>query len=77
MERKMKPYIRTALTADGNIEATAGATHRLVVDTSTGNVIESNVSEGTDMFRWLVKEARKHLTPGFKGFLASINQLRG
>lgn len=59
----MKPKIRCAWTKDGNIEATAGATHRLVVDTRTGNVLESNVAEGTDMFRWLVTAARKHTGP--------------
>lgn len=58
----MKPAIRCAWTKDGDIEATAGATHRLVVDSRTGAVKESNVSEGTDMFRWLVRAAREHVT---------------
>jgi hypothetical protein len=59
----MKPHIRVALTADGHIEAAAGATHRLVIDERTGDVLSTNVSEGTDLFRWLVIAARAHKTP--------------
>ena len=55
----MKPRIRVATTPEGNIEATTGATHRLVVDRRNGAVTESNVREGTDLFRWLVRAARK------------------
>jgi hypothetical protein len=56
-----KPAIRCAATPDGDIEACAGATHRLVVDRRTGAVLQSNVSEGTDMFCWLVRAARQHV----------------
>lgn len=55
------PYIRCAWTLDGEIEAVHGP-HRLVVDSRTGRVVlGNNVKEGTDMFRWLVKEARRHV----------------
>lgn len=56
------PKIRLAATVDGDIEAAAGATHRMVIDRRTGDVLQSNVAEGTDMFRWLVRAAREHVS---------------
>lgn len=57
----MKPkHIRCGLTADGHVEAAVDISSRLVIDRRTGKVLESTVREGTDMFRWLVTEARKH-----------------
>jgi len=63
----MKPAIRCAFTLAGNIEATSfDRDHprdpwRLVIDPRTGHVLDANVAIGTDMFRWLVTEARQHV----------------
>lgn len=57
---------RVTLTADGNIEAAtvfSNTIHRVTIDRRTGDVIEeqTNVKEGTDAFRRLVRAARKEL----------------
>lgn len=57
---------RVAYTRDGNIEAAtvfSNTIHRVVVEPRTGNVIEdeTNVIEGTDAFRRLVRAARKFI----------------
>lgn len=61
----MKPdNIRCGLTILGNIEAAitvAGTIRRVVIDGRTGDVIEFNVGRDTDLFRWLVREARAAL----------------
>jgi hypothetical protein len=54
--------IRCATMPDGNIEACVylDLSRRLVIDVRSGAVIDSNVEEGTDDFRLLVREARKY-----------------
>lgn len=62
----MKPQIRCATTREGQIEAvfhSLGRANRMVVDRRTGEVLEANVIEGTDAFRWLVNAAREHVAP--------------
>lgn len=56
--------------SDKGIEAAAHNTNNwrcpfiLIVDIhAPGNVLETNVKEGTNEFRWLVKAARKHVRP--------------
>jgi len=65
----MIPY-RIAVTPDGTIEATAFNPNaprfpfRVVIERrAPGNVIESNVPEGSDIFRILVKAARQYVAP--------------
>lgn len=61
----MKPdNIRVGLTALGNIEAAvtvAGTIRRVVIDPLLGNVVEFNTERDSDLFRWLVTEARAAL----------------
>lgn len=59
-----------AVTPDGTIEATAfnpnapRVPHRVVIERrAPGNVISSNVPEGSDIFRQLVRAARQHVSP--------------
>lgn len=61
---------RLAVMPDGTIEATTPnpdsprVPFRVVIERrAPGNVIESNVREGTDTFRHLVKAARQHIAP--------------
>jgi hypothetical protein len=54
-----KPNVRVA-----DIEAAIWAaplTHRIVIVSRTGEVLDSNVVGGSDQFRWLVMAAREHV----------------
>lgn len=61
--------IRLAANPHGQIEATftpwndRRAISRVLIDCRTGNVLESNVPEGSRIFEHLVKEARRHVAP--------------
>lgn len=59
----MKTKIRVALTADGDIEAAAtyDPTWRVVIDRRTGEVKTATVLEGFELFRALVRAARKEM----------------
>lgn len=60
----MKPEIRCATMPNGDIEAAfmrGKVIVRLAIDPRLDHVTEATVAEGTDEFRWLVIEARKHL----------------
>jgi hypothetical protein len=54
--------IRIANRLNGDIEAACGlgvATRCMTLDPGTGAVLTSDVKEGTDLFRWLVRAARE------------------
>lgn len=58
--------IRVSLTADGDIEAAlwppqAYGYDRVLIDRRTGDLIESNTKEGTNIRRWLLRAARQHI----------------
>jgi len=61
----MKPtHIRCATMPNGDIEASDiyhGGTDRVIVNCQSGNAIYSTVRPSSDMFRWLVTAARKHV----------------
>jgi hypothetical protein len=77
----IRPIIRTALTADGDIEAAfvrpgGGIVCRVVVDRRTGDLLDASVQQGSDEFRWLIRAARKHVM-GVDDMLASIAAVHG
>lgn len=62
----MKPEIRVATTADGNIEAAAyqlgPRIRHVIVNRRTGELKSTTVDEGTNLFRWLIHAAREHVS---------------
>ncbi len=69
----MVPAIWVQLLAeDGNIFAAtmepspSQSPYRVVVDKRTGDVISATMKEGTDLYRWLVKAARQHVSRATK-----------
>jgi hypothetical protein len=60
----MSLNIRTALTADGDIEAAHvvdGVIRRVVIDRRMGTLMGGNVASTADDFRPLIRAARVHV----------------
>ena len=62
------PSIRVALNSEGKIEATMFNRNYptipfrvLIEERMPGNLIETNVSESLNEFRWLIRAARKFI----------------